>query len=220
MIIAPAEGDFAAALTKGAAASGWATALAATGPVPADVPPDGGAVHGELRFPWNPGSYVSAGALGLNLDAAFGNPDTLVLVCDPATTDRSLFDASPGGVGSALEAAVQGPVFLVREFLRRLEARKTGRIILVSVEASAGNGAAAPGAGAYASLVSSAFRGLGEGLFDRARGATWSAWGIVDRGDKPEASADFVLRLLEEQKTAKSGRWLTFNGKAGIFGVF
>ena len=67
---------------------------------------------------------------------------------------------------------------------------------------------------AFASLVQGAFRGLGEGLFDHARGAPWTAWGILDRSGRPEAAVDFALRLLDEQKPAKSGRWLPFNGKA------
>jgi hypothetical protein len=222
MIIAPFEGDFATKLAAAARAAGWRTALARTS-VPGQEGPGEGLAEGDdpPRLAWNPASYVSAGALSLSAGSRFDDLETLVIVCDPSDSDRSLFESSPGGLGSSIEAAVAGPVFLAREFARLFGARKSGRILMVSVEgAPRHEDGAAPGSGAFASLVSSAFRGLGEGLFDRARGASWSAWGIVEKSGKHEAAADFALRLLDEQKTTKSGRWLSFNGKAGIFGVF
>ena len=222
MIIAPFEGDFAAALAAAARGAGWKTALASraglheAGPVPKDV----GSSDSAIR-PWNPASYVSAGALALASASALGEADALVLVWDPATDDSSLFDGPPGRLGSSLEAAIEGPVYLAREMVRRFEARGAGRIVLISMESTSSGGEGdAPGSAAFPTLVSAAFRGLGEGLFARARGARWSAWGIADRGGKPEAAIDFALRLLDEPKTSKAGRWLPFGGKAGIFGVF
>ncbi len=217
MLIAPFEGSFAAAMAAAAQAAGWKTALADRQGGRDDKAPE--ALEGSMTLPWNPASYISAGALCLSAASALGEPDCLVLICDPEPDGVSLFDGSVGQLGSSIEASVSGPVFLAREMTRRFEARKSGKILLVSVQAATG-ASAALSPGAFSTLVNAAFQGLGEGLFRRARGAEWSAWGLAERSAKPDAAAEFALRLLDEQKTTKSGRWLPYNGKAGLFGVF
>jgi hypothetical protein len=211
MLIAPFEGDFAEALAAAAHDAGWKVALASrSGGVDEG---DGSASDSRgTLVPWNPASYVSAGALALTASSTLGEIDVLVLVCDPKTSETSLYDGSAGRLGTAFEAAVTGPLYLAREMIRRFETAKAGRLLLVSAEAEQST--------SWSTLVGAAFRGLGETAFARARGATWSAWGLAERSGKVEAAADFALRLLEEQKTAKSGRWLPYNGKSGIFGVF
>jgi len=231
MIIAPFAGSFSSALDRSAQAAGWRTLRACRSEPPTRTEAFASAEAGRgergpagaasteaprIDIPWNPASYVSAGALAL----AAGEAEVLVIVHEPDGADPSLFDAGPGGLGSALAAATEGPVYLAREFVRRFELAGKGRILLVSVEAPERAAGSAPGSSAFPALVAGAFRGLGEGLFDRARPGSFSAWGIQDRSGKPEAAAEFALRLLEEPKTSKSGRWLPYNGKAGIFGVF
>jgi len=222
MIIAPYEGDFAAALATAARAKGWETACAKRSlPLDPTVSTEREGARENRDLPWNPASYVSAAALALSAEASPASVETLVLICDAGSAGASLFDGSPGGLAASLEAGVSGPVYLCREMARRFDARSAGRILLVSVEGPTGKGEGhAPGSTAFQTLVGAAFRGLGEGLFDRAKISAWSAWGLVDRSGKPEVAADFALRLLDEQKTGKSGRWLPFNGKAGLFGVF
>jgi hypothetical protein len=181
-----------------------------------------GAQQGErATLPWNPASYVSAGALSIAARSAFGEIDAAVLVADPACWDISLLDGPPGLIAASIEAAVAGPAWLAREIIRRFEARKEGRMLLVSLDEAEGaiEGRAAPGL-AFSALTRGAFMGLGEGLFTRARGASWSAWGIDERSGKVDLAAAFALKLLDEPKTAKSGRWLPFTGRSGIFGVF
>ena len=211
MLIAPFEGDLAEALASAAQGAGWKVGLAWRGGSVEEG--DGAASHPKgTLLPWNPASYVSAGALALTATSALGEIDVLVLVCDPKTSETSLYDGSAGRLGTAFEAAVTGPLYLTREMIRRFETVKAGRLLLVSAEAEPNT--------SWSTLVGAAFRGLGETAFARARGATWSAWGLAERSGKIEAAAEFALRLLEEQKTAKSGRWLPYNGKSGIFGVF
>jgi len=225
MIIAPGEGETAQAIAVAARAAGWTVVLArrsAAGETAArgtDEPSRGGPpAFGDVSLPWNPASYVSAGALAIGASSK-DEIDALVLVSALEGEEPSLFDGPPGSLAGALEQATAGPVWLSREMLRRFEARKSGKVLAVSVEKAPREGTA-PGETAWASFVAGTFRGFGEGLFDRARGARWKAWGIVDKSGKPAALASFAIALIEEGKETKSGRWLSFNGKGGIFGIF
>jgi hypothetical protein len=99
--------------------------------------------------------------------------------------------------------------------VRYFEARKSGSLLLFAVEA--------PGEtprGPAAALAAEAFRGLGEGLFAQGRAASWQAFGLQDASGLEAESARFAIRLLDEGKSGKSGRWLRFTGKPGIFGMF
>jgi len=220
MIIAPGEGDTALALAGAAKAAGWTVVLARkqAGAEGTATTRPAAETSGFSSLPWNPSSYVSAGALAIGASSR-GDVEAVVLISAPEPGDRSLFDGPPGSLASALEEALTGPVWLAREMLRRFEIRKTGKLLALSVEVPM-RPSGAPGEGAWTALVSSAFRGFGEGLFDRGRGAHWKAWGIADKSGKPSALADFAIALLEEGKESKSGRWLPFTGKGGIFGIF
>lgn len=215
MIIAPAEGETAGAIASVAASAGWKV-------VPAELPPRRGDALGEVRagtdrLVWNPASFVSAGTLALTAAKSLGPVDAVVILSSPADADRSLFGGSPGSIASALEAFVQGPAYLTREILRLFDGQRSGKLLLVSIEPqSEGEG----GRDAFASLVNGAFRGLGEGIFERGKGAAWTAFGIVEKSGKPGTVAEFALRLLDDSKASKNGRWLPFNGKAGLFGMF
>ena len=228
MIIAPGEGSVASAIAEAARSAGWRVILARRSD-PSDIPASARSVspksaaqpapgEGEAFLNWNPASYVSAGALAIKA-SSMAPIDALVLVSEPETGGPALFDGAPGNLAASLEEATLGPVWLAREMIRRFESGKTGGLLAVSVE-SPEEAQRVPGEGAWSAFVSSAFRGFGEGLFDRARGARWKAWGIADRSGKPEALGAFAIALLEEGKEAKSGRWLAFNGKPGLFGIF
>ncbi len=215
MIIAPAEGETAGAIASVAASAGWRV-------VPVALPPRRGETLAEDhartdRLVWNPASFVSAGTLALTAAKTLGRVDTVVILSSPVDADRSLFGGSPGSIGAALEASVHGPAFLTREMLRLFDGQRSGKLLLVSVEPlPEGEG----GRDAFASLVSGAFRGLGEGIFERGKAAPWTAFGIVEKSGKPTTVAEFALKLLDDPKASKSGRWVPFNGKAGLFGMF
>ncbi|HUX40010.1 MAG TPA: hypothetical protein VMV83_02495 [Rectinemataceae bacterium] len=226
MIIAPGEGASALAIAESARSSGWRVTLArSSGLAERSANPKAGpaATQASSRgkdsiLDWNPASYVSAGALAIKA-FSLEPVDVLVLVSEPEKGGPALFDGAPGSLAAGLEEATLGPIWLAREMIHRFEAGKSGRVLAVSVE-SPDESQGVPGERAWAAYVSSAFRGFGEGLFDRAQGARWKAWGIADRSGKPEALAAFAIALLEEGKEAKSGRWLPFNGKSGLFGIF
>ena len=126
-----------------------------------------------------------------------------------------LFASAPGAVETALASSCLGPALLARELVRCFEARKSGALLLFAVEAPSD----AP-RGPAASLASAAFRGLGDGLFAQGRAASWQAFGLQDASGLEAESARFAVRLLDEGKSGKSGRWLRFTGKPGIFGMF
>ncbi len=228
MIIAPGEGASALVIADAARGAGWRVILARRTGVaerpasPKGVPPlseTNLASRDEEAIPdWNPASYVSAGALAIKA-SSLGPIDTLVLMSEPDEEGPSIFDGAPGSLAASLEEVTLGPIWLAREMIRRFETGKPGRILAVSVE-SPNEAPGVPGEGARTAFVKSAFRGFGEALFNRAQNARWKAWGIADRSGKPEALAAFAIAILDEGKEAKSGRWLPFNGKSGLFGIF
>ncbi len=228
MIIAAGEGATALAIAEAARASGWRVTLARSSGIaerpasPKVDPAPAAAHHSSMKkdsiIDWNPASYVSAGALAIK--ASSPEPvDVLVLVSEPERGGPALFDGAPGSLAANLEESTLGPIWLAREMIHRFEAGKSGSVLAVSVE-SPEEIQGVPGEGAWTAYLRSSFRGFGEGLFDRAQGARWKAWGIADRSGKPEALAAFAIALLDEGKEAKSGRWLPFNGKSGLFGIF
>lgn len=217
MLLAPGEGEIARAIAAAAAAAGWLVTLAGR-PGSGLAGDSDSARSTDGSLPWNPSSYVSAGALTLGAEAK-GAIDVLVIVSAPEAGERSIFDGPPGSLATSMEEAALGPVWLCREMIRRFEARRSGRILLVSREL-ANPSELSPNEAAWPNYVASTFRGFGETLFGRARGAHWKAWGIADRSGKAEALATFALAHLDESKDSKSGRWLPFNGKSGIFGIF
>lgn len=217
MLLAGDPGPWRDALGGAARASGWRVLLAEPGAAEGS-PSSAEGNSADAVLPWNPASYVSAGALSLAASSEAGI-EALILLSAPEKGERSLFDGPPGSLGAAVEARALGPLWLARETIRRFETRKTGKMLLVSVEPGSAEGTAS-GEEAWPAFVGGAFRGFGEALFDRGRGAPWQAWGVIDRGGKPEALAAFALALLEEGKSSKAGRWLPFSGKGGLFGIF
>jgi hypothetical protein len=226
MIIAPGEGASAFAIAEAARGSGWRVTLARSSglterPGNPKIGPAAAQASSRERdsiLDWSPASYVSAGALAIKA-SSLEPVEVLVLVSEPENGGPALFDGAPGSLAASLEEATLGPIWLAREMIHRFEAGRPGKVLAVSVE-SPDESQGASGEGAWTTYVRSAFRGFGEGLFDRAKGARWTAWGIADRSGKPEALAAFAIALLDEGKEAKSGRWLPFSGKSGLFGIF
>ncbi len=235
ILIAPFEGPLAAAIAQEARNSFWSVVIARPQGARPDVDSPaqtrgedggGGAVQGNavtalgdggsdlVSLPWNPASYVSASALILGAKNAFGDVDAVVILSEAEGFHIDLVGGKPGEVEATLHRSVIGPALLVRELLRSFEARKAGSLVLVEREIDTKSQGPAGG------LVSGAFRGLGDGVFAAAKEAAWEAYGILDKGESPADSARFVLRLLEERKNGKSGRWLRFTGKGGLFGIF
>jgi len=184
----------------------------------------------SLSIPWNPSSYISTGGLLLAARNALGEIHSAIIICDPgaerAAGGRSdLFGGTPGGSQAYIEENCLGPALLIRELVRRFRARRSGRILLLYVDREA----EAP-LGPSQALIAGAFKGLGEGLFSAAKAeaaknastktASWSAFGVADSSGSPEATARFALKLMDDPKAGKAGRWLRFAGKSGIFGVF
>ncbi len=225
ILIAPFDGPIAAALAAEARASGWRVVLAlrpegGEGPVPTHAPDD---TNGPSLAPaldsivlsWNPGSFVSASTLLVAARTQAGEIDAAAIVADPAALRVDLLGGRPGEVEDAVLRATLGPAFLARELARRFGERQGGDILLFMGEPPED----APSAPAV-SLAAGAFRGLGEGLFAAAREAPYAVYGVLEKSGAPDQAARFALRLLDERKSGKSGRWLRFGGKAGIFGVF
>lgn len=223
ILIAPFEGPLAAALAREARAAGWSVAIARGEPAraeparPAPLPPEAQQAPEAsdlVALPWNPASYISASALALGARNALGELDAAILLSEAESLRVDLVGARPGEVDTALQRAVLGPALLSRELVRGFEARRGGSLLLMERET------AARPSGPAAGLAAGAFHGLGEGLFDAAREAAWKAFGVIDKGESPDEAARFAIRLLDDDKGGKSGRWLRFTGKAGLFGIF
>jgi hypothetical protein len=226
ILVAPYEGPFAAALVSEARAAGWTVAVAvpgvavpgAGGDAPGASLPDGdAALPGVAVFPLTPGSFVSSTTLFLSVRNALGDPDVVAIAsggAGGAAGGVDLVGGKPGEVEAAILREALGPAMLAREALRCFGARKAGRLVLLGAEPEGG------AQGPAAALAAGAFRGLGDGIFAAAKEAPWEAFGILDKGENPGEAARFVLRLLEDGRGGKSGRWLRFSGKPGLFGVF
>ena len=215
ILVAPYEGPLAAALVSEARAAGWTVAVAVTGVAVAGAggPAGDSALPGVAVFPLTPGSYVSSTTLFMSVRNALGDLDAVAVVSG-AGGSTDLVGGKPGEVEAAIQRGTLGPAMLAREALRSFGPRKAGRLVLLGAEPEG----EAPGPAA--ALAAGAFRGLGDGIFAAAREAPWEAFGILDKGDNPAEAARFVLRLLEDGRAGKSGRWLRFSGKPGLFGVF
>lgn len=231
ILIAPFDGPLAAALAEAAKGGDWHVALAvspratppkAGGPkreeAPAqapEAPAENRGAAGAVVLPYDPASYVSASALVTAASNALGEIETAVIVAGPQAGLADLFACKPGEIGALVGARCAGPLYLVRELARRFEARKSGRILLMTSERPKD---AVPGPAA--ALVEGAFEGLGLGLFAQTAGASWSAFGLIDASGQPERAARYALSLLEDPKASKAGRWLRYTGKNGLFGTF
>ncbi len=224
MLIAPFAGPLAAALAAEARAAGWSVALA-TARRTARVPENaGGDQAGEDKaaedrsgeteaLAYNTGSYVSVAGLVLSARTALGEIDAAVLIADRGLGGLDLAAARPGDISVLIEECCSGPLYMARELMKRFEARKAGRIILLSTEPPRD-----AALGPVAALIDGAFDGLGRGLFAAAAGTAWAAYGVQDAGAQPERTARLVLGLLTDEKPTKSGRWIRFTGRTGIFG--
>lgn len=211
ILIAPFDGPLAAALASEAGSEGWSVALALARGAAPNAPAE--ASPGVATLAYDPRSYVSASSLVLSAMNALGELDAAVLVFDPASAKADFLSGKPGELSGLVDERCAGPLFLARELIRRFEARKSGSILLLAPE-SPRDAALGPAA----SMADGAFEGLGSGLFAAASGAPWSAYGLRDASGQPERAARFALALLGEPRSAKSGRWLRYAGKSGIFG--
>ena len=215
ILVAPYEGPLAAALVSEARAAGWTVAVAgvAGGAGPSSATPEGVAA-----FPLTPGSYISSATLFMSVRNALGDPDVVAVLsgggAGSAVAGADLVGGGPGEAEAAIQRGTLGPAMLVREALRCFGTKKAGRLVLLGAESEGET------LGPAAALAAGAFRGLGDGVFVASREAPWEAFGILDKGENPAEAARFVLRLLEDGRGGKSGRWLRFTGKPGLFGVF
>lgn len=241
ILIAPFDGPLASALAQEAEAAGWSVALAlASQPAPAravgpeEAPseaedaepkaaqkPGPGALGEDSResgrasvsLHYTAGSYVSISALILSARNALGELDAAVLISDPAALRADFLAGKPGELAGLVDERCCGPLFLSRELVRRFEARKSGRILLLAPESPRD---AALGAAAW--LADGAFDGLGRGLFAASASSSWAAYGLRDASGQPSRAARYALELLSEPKSAKAGKWLRYTGKSGLFG--
>lgn len=221
ILVAPYEGPLAAALVSEARAAGWTVAIAISGGASTGSSATAGeaALSGVAVFPLTPGSYVSSTTLFMSVRNALGDLDVAAVVSGAAAggaagSATDLVGGKPGEVESAIQRGTLGPAMLAREALRCFGTRKAGRLVLLGAESEG------EALGPAAALAAGAFRGLGDGIFAASREAPWEAFGILDKGENPAETARFVMRLLGEGKGGKSGRWLRFTGKPGLFGVF
>jgi len=228
ILVAPYEGPLAAALVSEARAAGWTVAIAVSGVAvsgvagsagPSEAPAgDAAAPSGVTAFVLTPGSFVSSTTLFMSVRNALGDPDVVAIVSGSAgggsVGGADLVGGKPGEVEAAIQRETLGPAMLAREALRCFGTKKAGRLVLLGAEPEG------EAQGPAAALAAGAFRGLGDGIFAASKEAPWEAFGILDKGDSPSETARFVLRLLEDGRGGKSGRWLRFTGKPGLFGVF
>ncbi len=217
ILIAPFNGPVAAAVAAEARAAGWtlALALASAREPRSEAKESADRESGDsFTLSYNPASFVSVSAMVHEARNALGEIDAAVLVSDPAAVRADFTAGRPGELGAIVEEQCAGPLYLARELVRRFEARKSGRLVLVAPERPRD-----AALGPIAALAAGAFEGLGEGLFTSAQGASWSAAGVLEASGLPERAARFVLALLEEKRPSKTGRWIRYTGKSGIFGA-
>jgi len=215
ILIAPFNGPVAAAVAAEARAAGWTLALALAREPKSEAKEPADRESGDsFTLSYNPASFVSVSAMVHEARNALGEIDAAVLIADPAAVRADFTAGRPGELGAAVEEQCAGPLYLARELVRRFEAHKSGRIVLVAPERPRD-----AALGPLASLAAGAFEGLGEGLFTSAQGASWSAAGVLEASGLPEKAARFVLALLEEKRQNKTGRWIRYTGKGGIFGA-
>jgi len=219
ILIAPFEGSLAEALAAEARAAGWSVALALPAAGEARDSSGDGAAEGSAgggpevcTLSYSPASFVSVSAMVLAARNALGELDAAAIVHDPASAP-DLAAARPGEMAAFAEARCAGPLFLSREIVRLFEARKGGSLLLLAPESPRDSAQ-----GPAAALAAGAFEGLGRGLFAAASSSDWRAYGLLDSGGQGDRAARFALALLAQERPAKSGRWLRFSGKAGIFG--
>jgi hypothetical protein len=217
ILIAPFDGPIAAALAAEAARVGWSVAQAlARAPGQAGALPPGpqdDTVVGAAALHYDQRSFVSASALVLSAENAFGSIDAAALVFDPASAKADFLSAKPGELAALVEERCAGPLFLARELARRFEARRSGRLMLLAPE-SPRDAALGP----VAAMADGAFEGLGAGLFAAAAAGGWHAYGLRDASGQSDRFVRFAIELLSEARPTKAGRWLRYSGKSGIFG--
>jgi NAD(P)-dependent dehydrogenase (short-subunit alcohol dehydrogenase family) len=215
ILIAPFNGPVAAAVASEARGAGWKLAIALARAPRRETQEQVEETDGDsFTLSYNPASFVSVSAMVHAANNALGEIDAAVLIADPTRFRADFTAGSPGELGALVEEQCAGPLYLVRELVRRFEARKAGRILLLAPERPRD-----AALGPVASLAAGAFEGLGGGLFTMAEGAPWTAYGVLEASGIPERAARFVLALLEEQKASKAGRWIRHTGKTGIFGA-
>jgi hypothetical protein len=229
ILIAPFAGPLAAAIAKEARSAGYAVAIAlpqagtAQGAIAAGQKagaPESGQPETEgasdlASLAWNPASYISASALLLSARNALGGEiDAAVILSEAGSFRADLVGGKPGEVETVLDRVTVGPALLAREILRGFEARRQGTLVLVSPDP------AEPQRAPIDALAAGAFRGLGDGIFALSESAAYEAFGVLDRSETVPETARFVIRLIDAKKNGKSGRWLRFTGKPGLFGIF
>jgi len=231
ILIAPFEGPLASAVAGAARGAGWSTALA-TAPRPSNgaggkaaeesggQPELGaGGLTGQgggadtAALPYDPASYVSASALLAATLAALGDIDAAVIVADRSAASPDFAAARAGELAAFVGARCAGPLYLARELARHFEARKSGKLLLLTSEPPRD-----AALGPLSALAGGAFEGLGKGLFSAAEGSGWAAFGVVDATGEADRAARYALELLEDPRASKAGRWLRFTGKGGFFG--
>jgi hypothetical protein len=222
ILIAPFDGPLAAALSTEAGQAGWSVALALARTAPLSEAEGLAASHSgaadegaetAVTLYYDPRSFVSASSLVLSAENAIGAIDAAILVFDPAAAKADFLSAKPGELSGLVEERCSGPLFLARELVRRFEARRSGRLLLLAPE-NPRDAALGPAA----ALADGAFGGLGAGLFAAAAAAAWSAYGLRDASGQSDRAARYALELLSETKPSKAGRWLRYSGKGGLFG--
>lgn len=193
----PAESPYVDAFVSEARVSGRDVCVGSTRPD----------AEGTLR--WNPLSFASARTALVEAENALGGAmDELALFADPPADVGPFLDASPREIEASALSWAAGHAQLIREAMRRYEARRGGTVLLVLL--------ARPGRGPLGSMAAGALEGLAEGLLARQVPSCRFVF-VRDESAQPDLLARFALKALAEPPR-DAGKALRHGGKGFLFG--
>lgn len=208
ILIAAHTSSLSSEFSAAASESQFRVVVTATGEDAADQ----GSAESVRTLKWNPRSLVSARTVVMkaaNLAAGF---DSAIVVCNPERHVQALSESTGQMIEDAVDAAVKGRLFVLKELVGYFEKRGGGSIALVSV---ASETTQAP----LDAAVTGAFEALGESLFLASEGTPLTVRGFrYQDGEIPEF-ARFVMEQVSSDSKRGVGKWFRYNGRSRLLSL-
>jgi NAD(P)-dependent dehydrogenase (short-subunit alcohol dehydrogenase family) len=208
ILIAAHTSSLSSELATAASEAQFRVVLTATGEDAADE----GSAETMRSLKWNPRSLVSARAVVMKAANLAEGFDTAIVVCNPERHAQALTESTGGVIEDAVDTAVKGRLFVLKEIAGYFEKRGGGSIGLVSV---ASETTQAP----LDAAVTGAFEALGDSLFLAGEGTHLTLRGYRFQGGEVPDFARYVMEQLASDSKRGVGKWFRYNGRSRLLSL-
>ena len=162
-----------------------------------------------LVVPWNKSSVISTRTVVREGIRVFQKIDEAILVYSENKTNDQLLDFSTSEIDEAVEASVNGTVYLVRELLRVFDGRESSCLSFALVNKNLNS----------LNPIEKGFQGFFKAFADAAvynENKTYKC-AFTSSVSEMDSYAGFICNILKDKPEKAKGQWLNYSERKNLF---